>query len=259
MVRRAARLVNRGLARIGIQIARYPIPTEFEVDVIQVIRRLGLGCVIDVGAHDGGFASRLRAIGYQGRIVSLEPTTASYAALARRAAAAATWTVLPIGAGRTSGSAQIHLTADTTFCSILPASEFGSSRFEGVRQVGTETIEIRRLDEIWDQHVGRDPVLLKTDTQGFDLEVIAGAGDRIRDVLAVQIEGMLNPIYRGAPTLDDTRRELERLGYYLASIAPISRGTDMRVVELDTLFLREGALPLTTVPLRPETTATPSS
>jgi hypothetical protein len=43
-------------------------------------------------------------------------------------------------------------------------------------------------------------------------------------------------------------RELGRLGFYLASISPISRGADMRVVELDALYLREGALPEAIVP-----------
>ena len=47
----------------------------------ELLRRLAINLVIDVGANQGQFALGLRALGYRGRIVSFEPQTAQYAHL----------------------------------------------------------------------------------------------------------------------------------------------------------------------------------
>ena len=42
-------------------------------------------------------------------------------------------------------------------------------------------------------------MLLKTDTQGWDLEVIEGAAGCLERVVALQVELSVRPIYEGSP------------------------------------------------------------
>ena len=100
-------------------------------------------------------------------------------------------------------------------------------------------MEIRTLDELWDEHIRSTSVLLKTDTQGFDLKVIEGADAHLQYVKAISIEVSLNPIYEHAPDFDATRAFLEARNYYLSNLAHVYRGKECRLVEMDALFLRE--------------------
>jgi len=48
----------------------------FECSLSQVLRRLDINCVLDVGANQGQYGLMLRGLGYSGYIVSFEPVNA---------------------------------------------------------------------------------------------------------------------------------------------------------------------------------------
>lgn len=81
--------------------------------------------------------------------------------------------------------------------------------------VAAETVEVRRLDGVWDDclaGVERPVVLLKIDTQGFDHEVIAGAGACIERVMRYR-QVSIKPVYEGMTTgLTDSLARLKRAG-----------------------------------------------
>jgi len=63
-------LVWRLGRRAGIEIARYRPLAARRMELLRANR---IGTVIDVGANTGGYGSELRAFGYAGQIISLEP------------------------------------------------------------------------------------------------------------------------------------------------------------------------------------------
>src|SRR5215218_10092126 len=118
--------------------------------------------------------------------------------------------------------------------SLLPAPERA--------KVGkVENIEVRRLDEIAKRHPalsGARRALLKTDTQGFDLEVIRGAGAFLTRTVAVQIELSVLPIYENVPCYQDVIDELTAIGFALSGLFPVTLDRDLRVIEFDGVFVR---------------------
>jgi hypothetical protein len=84
---------------------------------------------------------------------------------------------------------------------------------------------------------------LKLDTQGFDLDVFTGAGDRIEEFVGMQSELPLMQIYEGMPRLPEALGVYEAAGFDVAAMYPVSRqGKTGRVLEFDCVMVRGSLL-----------------
>ena len=166
-----------------------------------LVRQLGINCVFDVGANVGQYAQRLRRGGYDGRIVSFEPVPALADKLREKARRDADWRVVECALGDADEEAEINVRPGA-MSSLLPSSEFGKDWHERLREAEVQKISVRRLDGLFDEAVDGidDPrVYLKLDTQGYDLQAFAGAGDRLPEIAGMQSEVACVPIYDGRP------------------------------------------------------------
>ena len=92
-------LARRILNEMGFQIRRGPGFLDF-------LRSRKIDTVLDVGANVGQFGRRLRALGYNGDIVSFEPITLVFRELAATAARDRRWFTRQIALGDTNGRAE---------------------------------------------------------------------------------------------------------------------------------------------------------
>ena len=216
-----------------------------EQHLMWAFRELGINCVLDVGANEGQFATRLREAGYTGRIVSYEPVAHLVTALREQAAGDPDWIVNPWALGDEDGTADINVVPGK-MSSLLPASEFGKSWSEKLRHSHTETIRIRRLDAVLDdatKGIDEPRVFLKMDTQGYDLATVRGAGDRLGEMLGLQSEVSCVPIYDGMPRMTEQLDAYEAAGFAISAIFPVSRHRPtLRVIEFDVVMVRPEAV-----------------
>ncbi len=216
-----------------------------ERHVAWALRRLGVTCVLDVGANTGQFGQRLRRMGYAGRIVSFEPVAATAEQLRRTAAQDPDWVVHHLALGEEDTSTQINVRPGT-MSSLLPSSDFGKGWSDRLGEATTETIQVRRLDGLLDDAVAglADPrVFLKMDTQGFDLPTMRGAGDRIGEVLGLMSEVACLPIYEGMPRLPEQLTAYEEAGFEISGFYPVTRHRPtLRAIEFDVIMVRAAAV-----------------
>ena len=214
--------------------------------VAAMLELYGVNCVFDVGANTGQYAKRLRKAGYTGRIVSFEPTSETFARLEQAAAQDPDWQVHRCGLGRAETTAEIH-TGWKTMNSLLPASDYGKDRYSRFAKTDTEEIRIRRLDEVMDEALAgiTDPrPYLKMDTQGYDLEVFAGAGKRIDEFVGMQSEVACLRLYEGSPGMGEAVAAYEAEGFGITGMYPVTReATTGRVIEFDCVMMRAAAAP----------------
>lgn len=214
-------------------LQRVQLPALFEM--------YGVNCVVDVGAHEGEYATRLRDGGYDGRIVSFEPVPRAFAELERAAGDDPDWQVHALALGREDTRTTMNAVPGT-LSSLRPPTEFGARRYRRLRDPEPVEVQVRRLDSMLNEvleGLERPRPYLKLDTQGFDLDAFAGAGDRIAEFVGMQSELPLMQIYEGMPRLPEALPIYEAAGFDVAAMYPVSRqGKTGRVLEFDCVMVR---------------------
>lgn len=242
---RVKNVAKRVLARMGYFLGRYPQTYTLQAHLLQLVTRLRINCILDVGAHYGEFLQQLRESGYTGRVVSFEPIEESFAVLRQRHGLDPKWRGFPIALGDRDGDATLNLLQDSLFTSFLTPNSYGEDRFAGrMHLVRTRTVATRTLDSMWSEcmdGIAEPRVLLKLDTQGYDLVVLRGAAGHIDQIDALQLELAVRPIYQSVSNeLPAALCTLRDLGFLLAGLYPVSWDPKdhLSALEIDGLFWR---------------------
>lgn len=182
---------------------------------------LGISVVLDVGANAGQYAKHLRRNGYQGRIVSFEPLTSAYKALAETAALDPKWTACHCALGSEDGASEIFVSSNSWSSSMLDIMPDHTSAAPDSKYVDKEVISIKTLDTVFNEYVpAGEKVFLKIDTQGYTKHVLSGANNSIDKISGVYVEMSLVPLYAGEPLIGDVICMLYEKGFVLVAIEP---------------------------------------
>lgn len=171
--------------------------------------------VIDVGANTGQTIARLLEIVPQAIIHSFEPSPSVFAELTARYGGYSNVKLWNCGCGSKTGSFVLHENQHSDLSSfLLPGKICWGSVTKSVE------VPVVSLDDWADQNQIDAVDILKSDTQGFDLEVLKGASrlfsqGRIRIVLC---EVNFLPLYTGMGRFEDLYGFLVDHGFAMVSI-----------------------------------------
>jgi FkbM family methyltransferase len=229
--------------RLGYELRARDDPalTPEETRRARLLRSLGITLVLDVGANAGAYAAQLRRIGFKSRIVSFEPLADTFAALEAAASADPLWECRRRALGSEDGTAEINVSANAASSSLLPINDRALQSAPEAGYVGTEWIEVARLDSIWhDLVTAGDRVYLKLDVQGLELEALKGAKEVLRSIACIQAELSFVPLYEGSPSFTELIEYLSARGFRLAGLE--EGHDDVRTGEMlqaDGIFIRD--------------------
>ena len=195
----------------------------------------------DVGANTGQYGQLLRRIGYTGKITSFEPVSATFAKLQATIAGDSEWNTRNFALGAEQGVATIHV---TRWLGVLvdagpKHTPAGLGRSMSSTIVAKKS-SVHRLDEIYTDVVqDESSVLLKLDTQGWDLVVLEGA-DRLsrQTCAAIQTEVSVIPLYEKMPTWIDSMSWIDELGFQPTGLFPVTYADGFRSLEFDLVATR---------------------
>jgi len=210
----------------------------------QVLDCHAIDRVIDVGANAGQFCDRLRKAHYRGRIEAFEPIPAQVDALKRKFANDPQFRVHACALGEADGEMSLNVFEGDDFSSFLSLRQEGRKYFpERTQPKTTIRVPVRRLDRIDGICNPADRVLLKMDTQGFDLNVFQGATDVLPNVCALLIECSVIPLYEKMPDFLETLKVFQQAGFLPSGFFPVSRDkTNMTIIEFDCVLIRQNAM-----------------
>jgi hypothetical protein len=106
--------------------------------------------------------------------------------------------------------------------------------------VATETLA-EAYPRLKAQYGFRRP-FLKMDTQGYDMSVLRGAGDIIREFAGFQSELSVRRIYEEATDFREALTYYQSLGFDLSAFVPNNAGHFPALIEIDCIMVRSDLL-----------------
>jgi FkbM family methyltransferase len=242
---RVLRAVRRQLRRsLKIDIIRSFNTSTLSHHLEEVFEAYRIDTIIDVGANEGQFGRLVRELGFTGDIHSFEPVKQTYDRLVRTAARDQRWTTHNLALGREAGTLSINVSEDSVFSSLLRPNDHGAGRFSGIKVQRQEQVEVATLDYFMRTHIGgaRRRVFLKMDTQGYDIEVFAGAAASMDYFCCILSELSLIPIYDGMTDYLQTLATYQKHGFSVSGMYSVNRNDDLSLIEIDCVMVNRRRL-----------------
>ena len=185
---------------------------------------------VDVGAYKGEMVAMLRGIWPEAKGICFEGQASALAGLKEKIGEDSKVTVVEKLVGAAS-SKMVVLHGQETSASILEEHVNPQS----VRQV----VEMITLDEeITKKFQIIKEVLIKVDTQGYELEVLKGAEGLLKYTGALILELNLIEIHKGVPLVDEVISWLKSRGFLMYDIAGLTRRPKDRALwQADFIFV----------------------
>lgn len=213
---------------LGLKVPESPFDRFIELTHLKtLLKELNVNCILDVGANHGQFAHDLRGIGYRGHIISFEPIHREFASMAKLFASDTKWMGYQMALGSEEKIVKINIPRLTVMSSILKSIKIEP-------ETECQEIEMKRLDTLFPlliKHIQSPRVFLKMDTQGFDLEVFKGGQGCIDNIVGLQSELSIIPLYENMPHYLDALAAYEAGGFELYNLSVVNR------ISSDTQYL----------------------
>jgi FkbM family methyltransferase len=232
---------RKWLNSLGWNVTRFdPLHSE----ALRLVRQLQIhkaDIVFDIGANTGQFAQKLGDAGFSGRLVSFEAASAAHEALKKKAARTKNWIVAPqMALGDSNGTISLNIAANSASSSVLPMLSSHVNADPKSRYIGTETVQLRTLDSLAAEYISSDDrIFIKLDVQGFEYNVLRGANSLLENVVGLQAELSLVPLYDGEHLFEPMWQNLNDRGFELWSLIPgLIDPKSGRLLQLDAVFFR---------------------
>ncbi len=236
------RMVDLFTRLTGVQLARSGRAWELlEPEVLsRFFSEFRVDCVFDVGANVGQYAMRLRQFGFRGLIVSFEPIPHVFAKLQEAARADPLWVPKQNALDSEARAAAFHVMRRDQFSSLHEPDHSGTDAFLEMNVVETTlTLTTETLNAVFSplqREFGFSRPFLKMDTQGHDLQVIAGASECLSKFVGLQSELSLTRIYKETNDFSDALSIYRKHGFKLTALVPNNAGHFPDLNEVDCVM-----------------------
>ncbi|MEX2643688.1 MAG: FkbM family methyltransferase [Acetobacterales bacterium] len=223
--------------------ARMRVRTASSLIAVLRLRACGLSPrrILDIGANKGQFVASCRAVFPDAAVIALEPIPALAEQLAATFRDDPLVTAVCAAVGSRRETRRFEINDFSPSSSFLPLSETHRQSFPEASGTRSEEMAILPLDELMAER-GIGPCdLIKIDVQGFEMEVLQGAGTTLDAARHVVVECSLRPLYEGESALTDIFGFLHERGFEsVGAVDILSAPQNGLVLQADILFSRPG-------------------
>jgi FkbM family methyltransferase len=225
--------------RLGVEVTRHP----YGVRLVRLLKLLGAETLLDIGANEGQYGRYLRSSGFEGQLISLEPLSAAFAKLSKRAAGDPRWDVERLAASDHSGSITINVAANSVSSSVLPMRPLHEATDPNSAYTSQEEVQTKTVDElIRNRNLNPARMHLKLDVQGLESVVLDGATEALSSVPSVELELSLVELYEGEALMTDLIERMSGTGFDLWILQPGFWDPETsRTLQCDAVFVSREA------------------
>jgi FkbM family methyltransferase len=223
------------IRKIGIDFHKY----RPEIDPFFQFKKSGIKTVIDIGANVGQFAKEIRSTLPDAEIISFEPIKECYDALVASFAKDTRFRAYNMALGTENTTLNMNKSAYTPSSSLLPMATKHKELFPHTEAQTTETVQVKRLDDVLSDQKLPQGILIKIDVQGFEDKVIQGGLETFKKASVAIIETSFSPFYEGQPLFDDIYQKMSALGFsYRSSLHQKKDKKTGEILFEDSIFVR---------------------
>ena len=229
------------LHRVGFELRRFSVEQSENARFISMLRTHNVNLIFDVGANAGQFGVLLREIGFDGKIVSFEPLSDARESLQNISRNDPLWQIaLQTAIGEENGEIEIQIAGNSQSSSVLDMLDTHVRAAPDSKYIGKEKVALRKLDSIAPDYMDSNSIaFIKIDTQGYETQVMNGAKKLMSQIVGLQVEISLVPLYKGQCLFDEMLKKLKNDGFELWSISSVfSDPNTAQLLQVDATFFR---------------------
>jgi len=209
---------------------------RLEMTRADLLSRNAIELVVDVGANQGQWGTQLRKLGYQGDILSFEPSI-EFQILQENTKSDATWKCENLALSNFIGHGEFYSASNANLSSsLLPPQEILNQGFD-ISFERREVTEVTTLDNYFARREVNS-IYLKLDVQGAEMMVLEGAMRVLEKCRAVEFESAITPLYKGERQHYEIARFLMDQGFKPLQLVITHWDKSLRTISLDSIFVR---------------------
>jgi len=192
-------IINAILSRLTGYIVQRDRTALQGIAIKELIEKYDIDFILDLGANIGQFSEEIFKNGYTGRILSVEPLSDAHAKLLATSAKKPNWIIASrCAVGSEDTTIKINVSENSYSSSVLGLHEQKKREAPQANYIREEKVELKKVDTLIQAFdIKSSKSLLKIDVQGYELEVLKGADDFLRQTKIIITELSLVPLYEG--------------------------------------------------------------
>ena len=233
-------IINNILNRFGFQIIKSPFSKrQINSGHFKWLQNFGINTIIDVGANEGQFIQKITRILPHIQIYAFEPLKESFTRLKEIVKNSKKIIVYNFALGDEEKETVINLNEYSPSSSLLELTDLHKDAFPITKNVEQEKIFVKVLDEIANDLELKKKVMMKLDVQGFELNVLRGSENTLKNVDIILIETSFYELYKNQPLFKDIFDFLSDRGFnYFGSFEQLYDERDGKILQADSIFIK---------------------
>jgi len=195
--------------------------------------------VVDIGAHDGTWISKVKKSGWTGNSLCIEPSQENYKKILSKNLV--NTKIMNIAIGNDNKRVNLNYASNRGLSSsLLDMNTYHLDAAPQIQYISKQKVTIKRLSSVLKDYDYRN-MYIKIDTQGYELEVLKSIQDRdYHRITALEVESNLVEVYKNAPMLEEIIKHLRLRSF---DIYRIENGFGMpnfgQQLQVDVLFIKK--------------------
>lgn len=194
--------------------------------------------IIDVGANKGQFTVAASEIFPDAVIYSFEPVPEVFEKLKKNTLDLKKVRIFNEALGTTKGKIKFYKNKYSHASSALPIHKNQTRLIPETSETEIIEVKINRLENFLKDNSIDKPILLKLDVQGFEKEVIKGAGPGLPEIDYLLFETSFMEMYEGEPLFEEMHEFVKNVGYSLIAPVGFFQTSNFQIPQMDLLYKR---------------------